>query len=442
MLWEVTRYFQHGWIGRYYVGKKFHFTFYGFEWVRPWPGEWMYVHFAVLGILAACIMAGLFYHVCTLLFFVGFTYVFLLDQTQYLNHFYFVSLMTGLLVFVPANRAMSLDVRRKPRIRSDTAPAWTLLILRAQIGIVYFYAGIAKITPDWLRGEPMRTWLAQRQGSTLLGPLLPVGRLFTQEWVVYLFCYGGLLLDLAVVPLLIWRRTRVAAFILLVLFHLTNAWLFNIGIFPWFAMAATLLFFEPRWPRRIFNWPRKWAAHVQQWRTTSAGVIRPLGIAFFLLFFAIQILVPLRHFLYASNVHWSEEGHRFSWHMKLRDKRAHAVFQVTDPASGKSWIIHPSRYLTRRQAAKMAARPDMILQFAHFLAERMRAEGRGNVEVRARAEASLNGRPMQLLIDPTVDLAAQPRNLRRAGWIMPLVGSEPTSQRSDEGMEEPDEPVE
>ena len=62
----------------------------------------------------------------------------------------------------------------------------------------------------------------------------------------------------------------------------------------------------------------------------------------------------------------------------------------------------------------------MILQFAHHVAEDARQEGRAAVQVRAHVMASLNGREPQLLVDPEVDLAAQPRSLRRASWIVPL----------------------
>lgn len=47
--WEVCRYFAHGWIKLYWIDPKFHFTFLGFDWVPPWPGECMYFRFYLLG---------------------------------------------------------------------------------------------------------------------------------------------------------------------------------------------------------------------------------------------------------------------------------------------------------------------------------------------------------------------------------------------------------
>jgi vitamin K-dependent gamma-carboxylase len=251
MLWEVWRYFDRGWIDRYYVEPTFYFTYYGFDWVRPWPAGWMMdAHFYALAVLAVLIILGLWYRVSAALFFIGFTYIFLLDQSRYLNHFYLISILGFLLIFIPAHRAFSIDAARRPDTRSDTAPAWSLWILRAQIAILYLYGGLAKLNGDWLRGEPMREWLAERTDFPL------IGRWFTEEWMVYLFSYGGLLLDLFIVPFLLWKRTRPFALLAALAFHLTNNELFPIGIFPWLAIAATLLFLPPEWPRLVLSGKR------------------------------------------------------------------------------------------------------------------------------------------------------------------------------------------
>jgi hypothetical protein len=430
MLWEVYRYFSSGWIPRYYIEPVFYFGYYGFDWVKPWPGNGMYVHFAVLGVAAACIMLGFFYRIAAPLFFIGFTYVFLLDQTRYLNHFYLVCLISFLMIFLPANRALSIDSLVRPRIRTDVVPAWTLWLLRAQVGIAYFYGGIAKLNSDWVHGgEPMRTWL--RPLMTMPG----IGPLFQQEWVVYSFAHGGLLLDLLVVPLMLWRRTRLIAFSAAVVFNLINAAIFNIGIFPWFMLGATLIFFPPDLVRRFaraFMTPGAAlrADDKRQERESWFKLHRPfcpaltrnqkIVLALLGTYLVVQLLMPLRHFLYPGNVSWTEEGHNFAWHMKLRTKRGESLFTITHPATGKTWIVKPEDYLEARQAVKMSNKPDMILVFAHHLAEQKRREGYDNVEVRAQVTSSLNGRSPQVLIDPTVDLAKEPRSLLPARWIVPL----------------------
>ncbi len=433
MLWEVIRYFQYDKIKRHFLEPKFLFTYYGFDWVHPWPGDGMYYHFIVLGVLALFIMIGLFYRISTILFFLGFTYVFLLDQTQYLNHFYFVSLVSFLMIFVPAHRAFSIDAWRQRDIRSDTAPSWALWVLRAQMGIVYFYGGLAKLNSDWLHAQPSQFWLAARADYPL------IGWFFAQEWFAYLFSYAGLLFDLFIVPLLLWHRTRIFGFCWAVAFHITNAYLFSIGIFPWFSIAATALFFSPDWPRLFIAWCRglfiKEKRTIEKHEQPISPVTTPLKlgehitIALLVIYFAFQLLVPLRHHLYPGNVSWTEEGHNFSWHMKLRGKLASARFFADDPVSNKTWEIDVRDYLTSNQFYAMSKRPDLILNFTHYLAKELQKQGYEQIEIRAHVFASLNGRKPQYLVDPTVNLASEPCSLLPAKWIMPLTQPLPTRKQ-------------
>jgi hypothetical protein len=426
MMWEVWRYFDHGWIKRYWIEPPFNFTYYGFDWVKPLPGNGMYVLFLALGILAFLIAIGFKYRVSAVLFFLGFTYSFLLEQARYLNHFYLVCLISFLLIFFPANRALSVDAQQRPEIYSDTIPAWPIWLLRAQLGIVYFYAAIAKINPDWLlHAEPMKMWLPARPDFPI------IGQFFSESWMAYLLSYGGFLLDLLVFPCLLWRRTRLIAFVFAVIFHLMNFRLFSIGIFPWLMIAATAIFFAPDFPRRLGKrwWtvkqrhplPRINPKYLRWWRANTCALLA--------IYLTLQLLIPLRHFLYPGNVNWTYEGHRFSWHMKLLSKRGKVQFFVTDPVSDNTWEFDPEIYLTRWQVRTMAGRPDMILQFSHHIADEMRAAGYEEVEVRVRSTLSLNGRNPQPLIDSDVDLAAQPRSLKPAWWILPLTETLPVEKK-------------
>ena len=423
MLWEVYRYFTYGWISRYFVEPALTFTYYGFSWVKPWPGNGMYIHFWVLGLSAACVMVGFLYRIATPIFFLAFTYFFLLEQTRYLNHFYLVCLISFVMCFLPAERAFSVDALLLRKIRSDVVPAWTLWLVRAQVGIPYFYGGIAKLNSDWLfGGEPMRTWLS------------PLGRFFAADWIVYSFVIGGLMLDLLVVPLLLWRRTRMFAFVAAIAFNLINAVIFDIGIFPWLMLGALLIFFPPDLMRRFaraFMSPGEMSAAAKpvslNAQTLTEGSSCPtlsapqkLVVGVLAAYLVVQLLFPFRHYLYPGNVSWTEEGHNFAWHMKLRTKTGEAVFTVTHPQSGQTWIIKPEDYLGSHQLMKMITKPDLVLQFSHYLAEMKRREGYERVEVRASVMVSLNGRQPQLMIDPNVDLTKEQVSLLPARWIVPL----------------------
>ena len=434
MTWEVCRYFAYGWIGRYWIEPQFLFKYYGFSWVHPWPGNGMYIHWAVLGVLAVFITTGFLYRVAVPLFFLLFAHSFLLDQALYLNHLYLVCLLALLLTFMPANRAFSIDAWLWPRIRSQTTPAWTIWMLRFQMGVVYFFGGVAKISPDWLRGEPMRNWMSRKTDFPL------IGQFFREEWAVYFISYGGLLLDLLIVPFLIWRRTRVAAFIVAVIFHLMNARMFQIGIFPWLAIGATAMFFPPDWPRRIVNWLGDKRKRKPKQPASDAPLMpRFAGTAltFIGLYVAIQVLLPLRHVLYPGRADWTYEGHRFAWRMKLHDRDARAKFYVIDESSYRQSEVPTRVFLRRMQANKMAARPDMILQFAHFLRDKLPRTGDKPLRVEARVLASLNGRKPQLLIDQNVNLAAEKRTLWHVPWILPLTEPLPDRRNTPQRRERP-----
>jgi vitamin K-dependent gamma-carboxylase len=424
-LWETYRYFAYGWISRYYVEPALTFTYYGFGWVKPWPGRGMYIHFFVLGVAAACVMVGFLYRIAAPVFFLAFTYTFLLDQTRYLNHLYLVCLIGFLMCFLPAERAFSVDSLLRPKIRADVVPAWTLWLLRAQLGIPFLYGGIAKLNSDWIHGgEPMRTWLSPYTQ-------VPALHILSANWVVYIFVIGGLLLDLFVVPLLLWRRTRWFALPAAILFNLINAVIFDIGIFPWLMLGSLLIFFPPGLMRRF---ARAFTAAGEEASQESASAnttsersncptlsqSQKLVAGLLATYLVFHLFFPLRHYLYPGNVSWTEEGHNFAWHMKLRTKGGEAVFTVTHPASGQTWTIKPEDHLKPHQLMKVITKPDLLVQFGHYLAEEKKREGYENVEVRARVMVSLNGRQPQLQIDPNVDLAKEEVSLLPARWIMPL----------------------
>ena len=97
MVADLASYFLNHWIETLYIKPDFLFKYYFFEWVHPWPGVGMYLHFAVMIILAVCITVGFFYRVSAILFCLGITYLFLLEQATYLNHMYLICLLSFLI---------------------------------------------------------------------------------------------------------------------------------------------------------------------------------------------------------------------------------------------------------------------------------------------------------------------------------------------------------
>jgi hypothetical protein len=269
----------------------------------------------------------------------------------------------------------------------------------------------------------MRMWLEGRHDVPVLGLIVD------EPWAAMATSIGALLFDLLIIPAVLWRKTRPLGLIAAFAFHFFNRELFRIGVFPYLAMASTLLFCDPSWPRRFalrrtgrpaVAAPRDDDPRLRATATTTPGIMARLGAGVVAVFVVLQLLVPLRHFAYPGSSNWTEEGHRFAWHMMLRDKEGVAVFTVRQPDTGEYWIVDPQQYLEPWQYREMVKVPELVRQFSHFLAEEYASAGHPDVEVHATVSASLNGRPWQPLIDPTVDLAAEPGRLTPARWILPL----------------------
>jgi HTTM domain/Vitamin K-dependent gamma-carboxylase, lumenal domain len=418
LLFGAVRFVAKGWVASQYIRPQFHFQYYLFGWVHPLPGAWLYLVFAAQVLCAGLIAAGWHYRTAAVGFFLSFSYIELLDQTTYLNHYYFISLVAFLLILLPLNRWGSVDARRDPGLWRESAPRWISLVLQLQIAIVYFFAGVGKLNPDWLlKAEPLRIWLEARSGFPLVGPL------FEQTWLAYAMSWGGAAFDLSIPFLLFVRRTRPWAYLAVVAFHLATGALFPIGIFPWVMIVGTLVFFDGRDLDRLRRGLRKVGIGGGAPGPAATSPPIPLSPALrwvLVPFFAVQLLMPLRNLAYRGPVLWTEEGFRFSWRVMVAEKTGTVFFSVTDPATGRSWEAFPGDYLSPQQERQMAFQPDMILEFAHHLRDRLESEGIADPEIRALAYVSLNGRPSQLLIDPGVDLARVPRSLARKDWVLPL----------------------
>jgi hypothetical protein len=373
----------------------------------------MYLHFAVLGLLAALIMVGLWARPALLLFFVGFTYIELIDRTTYLNHYYLVSILALLMVFLPVDRAFSVRRWLGRFAVPETIPRWSLYAVRMQVGLVYVTAGLAKLRADWLfRAEPLHTWLSVHSDMPVVGSLL------AQTSTAFVMSWAGACFDLFVVPFLLYRPTRAYAYAAVLGFHAITGFLFPIGVFPLVMALSATIFFEPDWPRRFIGPPK------EQPRTPPApvplGPLQKLGFAVLAAHFAFQILFPWRQLLYPGNPCWTEQGFRFAWHVMLIEKTGQVDFRVVDNDSGKRWVVYPRERLSAFQHRMITTQPDMILSYAHYLEDEWNDEGYDNVSVYADSWASLNGRPRQRLIDPDVDLAREQESWGYKDWIVPL----------------------
>ncbi|MEN8789141.1 MAG: HTTM domain-containing protein [Flavobacteriaceae bacterium] len=398
-----------GWVRRAFIEPDFTFHFIGFDWLQPLPGYGMYFYFAIMGILGICIALGYRYRLSIICFALMWWAVYLMQKTSYNNHYYLLALIASIMCFLPAHRACSLDARRQPGIRSDAMFAYVKWVVILQLFIVYTYAAIAKLYGDWLNFTFLEILLESKSGYPV------VGSLFEMSWFQKFIGISGFLFDLLIIPALLWKPTRNFAFGCSIFFHLFNSLVFQIGIFPYLALAFTVFFFEPETIQRLFLKGKKIFSPVS---TGPPGYKKPL-LLFAGLYFLIQLLLPLRHHFIEGDVLWTEEGHRLSWRMMLRNRTGNVMFRVVHKKDQKTEYINLRHYLTKKQRNKIAAYPDFIWQFAQHLKEKYTQQGI-DIEVYADSRVSINGRPPSRLIDPKIDLSRVSWDpLRHHQWILP-----------------------
>lgn len=309
-----------GWVKRVLVEPEFTFSFISFDWIQPLPGIGMYIYFAIMGIFGFGIMLGYKYRFSIVGFTVMWTFVYLMQKSSYNNHYYLLVFLSLFMAIMPANRYYSIDAKQNPSIIKYSMPQWCSLLFVVQMGIVYTYASVAKWYPDWIDTTAVELFMKGKKNYVLIGDFLQT------KWLHYVLAYSGILFDLLVVPLLLYKPTRKLAFVASVFFHLFNSIVFQIGIFPYMSLALCMFFFEPKTIRNIFL--------KQKPLYNKQDIIIPntsrLGITVFVIYFVIHILLPLRHWVIKDDVLWTEEGHRLSWRMMLRVKSGYANYKVVN----------------------------------------------------------------------------------------------------------------
>ncbi len=407
LVYELFYYFSIDLLDKGLRAPAMRFTYEGLEWVQLLPGKTMEVMLFVLLLSAVCITVGIFYRTATILFFTGFSYIFFIDKSLYNNHLYLFILLCFLLIVTKADAAVSLNKKSL----STTLPQWHLLIFKIQIFIVYFYGGIAKLNTDWLlHHQPMHAML-QMNG-------------FNSSLVENFLVYGGLIFDLSIGFLLWFKRTRIIGIIGVVFFNISNAIIFNdIGVFPFFMIMATILFFEPDVIHQLIS--KKQATK----KKDSKQKLQPVAFTpynrvniFLAVYLSFQLLFPFRYLLFPGNAEWYGVGQRFSWRMKIQHRDyTEMKFTVVDYTNKRLMDLDPAEYLTYAQMQTLILDPKMIYQMATFLGNDARKKGISGAGVRAAVKVKFNGRSEQYIVNPETDLMKikyNPFDLRN--WVLPL----------------------
>jgi hypothetical protein len=403
MLVSLIRFVAYGWVEKLYLEPTWHFHYAGFEWVQP-LGIYTYGLFALSGLAAIGLMLAHRYRLSALVFFLSFTYIELMDKTTYLNHYYFISVLAFLLCWLPAHHYGAPGAGRK---KAGRVPYYTVGAVKLLVGLVYFYAGLAKLNSDWLlQAQPLATWLPGRTDLPLLGSFLD------QTWVAYFFSWAGAAFDLSAPFLLLYRRTRSWTYAVVVLFHILTWLLFPIGMFPFIMIGAALIFFPGAWHERVWQRlaPSRWlpatTGRTPQAERGTFGLrpnVLPGAVIGFLLLG--QLVLPWRYLAQPGELFWHEEGFRFSWRVMLMEKAGYAQFWLENPRSGRRQAVQNHHFLTAFQEKQMSFQPDMMREYAQLLARHYRqSKNWDTVAVYADVYVALNGRPSRRYVKPEVDL--------------------------------------
>lgn len=395
-----------------YIMPKLFFPFYGFEWVKPLPGNLMYVVFALLLISSLSILLGFLYRFHTILFFLLFTYIELIDKTNYLNHYYFISLVSFIIIFIPAHKAFSIDNKLFKFPEVEKVPYYFLFLLQFQLFAVYFFAGIAKLNYDWLmEAQPLKLWLPAFSHYPI------IGKYMEQDWVAYLFSWFGCIYDLTIGFLLFNKRTVKVAYFFVIIFHAATASFFNIGMFPYIMMTITIVFFSEEFHQNIVQLLKK-IVYYKNEVTHVYHSIKPSFVYLFIFYFILQFTLPFRYVFYDGNLFWTEQGYRFSWRVMLMEKAGTAFFFVKDKTSNREIEIDNKHHLTYMQEKMMATQPDMMVDYAKYLKKLYTSKGFNHTEVRAQVFVTLNGSGSRKFIDETIDLSTQSNSFfKNKTWV-------------------------
>lgn len=408
-----------GWVKKTFVDVNLTFNFIGFDWTQSLLGEQMYYVYLIMGALGVLIMLGMFYRVSIIAFFLLWSLTYFMQKENYNNHYYLIMIISFLLIFMPANRYLSVDSSLRVRIKSYATERWNYLLFKVVIACVYIYAAIAKLTPGWYDNHflPIRLGNSANWFEDKIGKNAFIDLLRNPEFAQIL-SYAGIAFDFLIVPLLLIKPTRRLAFIFALIFHLFNSITLHIGIFPFFALSLCVFYFEAN---KINKWffPKRGSIRVIQEYKNSYFRKKVITI-FVLCFIVIQIYLPLRHWIIPEDVTWTEEGHRMAWRMMLRTKQGQGEFYVK-LKNGEETQENIYEYLKSHQVNGALSKPDLIWQMAQIIKSNYQKRGVEGIKVYFKnSYIKINNGPWHEFINPEIDLANTKWSyFGNQKWILP-----------------------
>ena len=213
--------------------------------------------------------------------------------------------------------------------------------------------------------------------------------------------YGGTVFDLLIPFALFFRKTRFIAIVLVILFNVSNHFLFNdIASFPLLVIASMFLFMVdgnmPQAINKFFAAPKK-----QESLKTNPAIKNAL-----LVFFAFQFIYPLRHYLIPGHVDWTGQGHYFAWRMKSYHKDVKVDLYAFDNSSKKR--AYPINHgIDNYRLQRIAAMPHMLPRLAENIRKKIEKQDgiNHNLGIAVDYKVAFNQRSEKLALNPNFDVS-------------------------------------
>ncbi|BFZ17560.1 hypothetical protein BsWGS_20599 [Bradybaena similaris] len=420
-----------------------------FDFLQPLPLQWMYVVYLIMLSGAIGMMLGFKMRLSSMAFLATYWYIFFVDKTSWNNHSYLFGILGFLFAISDANRYWSLDGLLNPSINNAHVPLWNYTLIRAQMIIVYFIAGLKKLDMDWVSGYSM-------QSLSTHPVFYPFKILLTEPQIdLYIVHLGGLFIDLLMGFFLFFDKTREFGLIVTVSFHLMNSQLFSIGMFPWAMVMMQFILCNTNWPRKFFkkipsslrlftpeevefqpslscvypkdcvksetNNSKYQMAYSEIAPPTSPRLKHKIASLFTILFVAWQFFLPYSHGITKGYNNWTNGLYGYSWDMMVHSWSVqHIRISYYDKDTGHSGYLNPKVWTGGSR--RWSSHGDMIKQHAHCIANNLRKYNITNVALYFDVWKSLNDRFQQRMVDPRVDIVTADWNpFLQPSWLMPLM---------------------
>jgi len=446
MVYQMLYYFSIDYTYQFMAGPEMLFHYEWLTFLKPLPVGILQLIHVLLLVAALFIAIGWYYRQAMVFFFLGFTYFTFVDKTLFNNHLYLISLLAFVMIFIKADVKYSLRAWKRPSSFKPTIPAWNQYLLIFLISLPYFFGGIAKLGFNWMDSNLVAELVSQSKPGA-------IKNLFSEEILVSFLKYGGLLYDLGIVWLLLFRRTRVLGVVLVVIFNLTNnSFLFDdIGIFPFFMICSTILFFNAEkvgaWlgaklpkkkkekalskkqQKRLLKEQKRGPSAEEDPKVEQVAAIntsikyRNLTTAMLCFFVLFQLVFPLRHYAFTHNPEWYGAGMFFSWRMKMQTKEIVKLeMTLANTETQDFGPIEAKTFLSSNQYAHLLDDPDNLILLAKYLTPKAQKEYNINKPaITADIVVRFNGMPSQQMIQPDVDLSKlNEEDVSDRSWIIPL----------------------